>query len=149
MFFFCFFYSPPPFILAFDFIGCFYFFFIFLFLFLILINLIMNFILKKNCAFLLLVVVWCFCIYMFVYMCVFLCVCVCLWIYICIMWVFMCVYQFAIPGLLSVIKYIWHDEPPLALLKNTLSFRSHKNLRRWAFLCIKTPSKWPVSTERI
>lgn len=59
------------------------------------------------------------------------------------------IYQFAMPGLFSVIKYIWHDDAPLALLKNTLSLRSQRNFRRWAFLCIKTPSKWPVSTERI
>lgn len=59
------------------------------------------------------------------------------------------IYQFAMPGLFSVIKYIWHDDAPLALLKNTLSLRSQRNFKRWAFLCIKTPSKWPVSTERI
>lgn len=31
----------------------------------------------------------------------------------------------------------------------TLSFRSQRNLSLWALLCIKTPSRWPVSTERI
>jgi len=28
-------------------------------------------------------------------------------------------YQLAIPGLLSVMKYIWHEEPPFADEKNT------------------------------
>lgn len=30
-----------------------------------------------------------------------------------------------------------------------MSFRSHRNLSLWARLCMKTPSRWPVSTERI
>lgn len=33
--------------------------------------------------------------------------------------------------------------------KLTLSFLSHKNFSLCALLCMKTPSKWPVSTERI
>lgn len=28
-------------------------------------------------------------------------------------------HQLAIPGLLSVMKYIWHEEPPFAEEKNT------------------------------
>lgn len=31
----------------------------------------------------------------------------------------------------------------------TLSFLSHRNFSLWALLCMKTPSRWPVSTERI
>lgn len=80
-------------------------------------------------------------------------------------------HQLAIPGLFRVMKYIWHEEPPLDDEKNTcncsiwlvryaydimplwlahtLSFRSHKNLSFCAFLCMKTPSRWPVSTPRI
>lgn len=58
-------------------------------------------------------------------------------------------YQLAMPGLFSVMKYIWHEDPPLADEKNTLSLRSHKNLSRCAFLCMNTPSRWPLSTERI
>lgn len=31
----------------------------------------------------------------------------------------------------------------------TLSFLSQRNFSLWALLCMKTPSRWPVSTERI
>ena len=31
----------------------------------------------------------------------------------------------------------------------TLSFLSHRNLSFCAFLCMNTPSRWPVSTLRI
>lgn len=34
-------------------------------------------------------------------------------------------------------------------LDATLSFLSQRNLSLWALLCMKTPSRWPVSTERI
>lgn len=37
----------------------------------------------------------------------------------------------------------------LASFVLTLSFLSQRNLSLWALLCIKTPSRWPVSTERI
>lgn len=39
--------------------------------------------------------------------------------------------------------------PPSQTHCLTLSFRSHRNLSLWARLCMKTPSRWPVSTERI
>ena len=40
-------------------------------------------------------------------------------------------------------------QEPGPLVIPTLSFRSHRNLSLWARLCMKTPSRWPVSTERI
>lgn len=81
-------------------------------------------------------------------------------------------HQLAMPGLFNVIKYICHELPPLADEKktyktttnitflswirwmkkfnysilNTLSLRSQRNLSLWAFLCMKTPSKCPLST---
>lgn len=33
--------------------------------------------------------------------------------------------------------------------KITLSFLSQRNFSLWAFLCMNTPSRWPVSTLRI
>ena len=42
-----------------------------------------------------------------------------------------------------VMILIWPQELP------TLSFRSHKNFNFCAFLCIKTPSRCPVSAARI
>ena len=50
-------------------------------------------------------------------------------------------------------EYLKHSSSGLFLitlyLKPTLSFLSHRNLSFCAFLCMNTPSKWPVSTLRI
>lgn len=39
-------------------------------------------------------------------------------------------HQLAMPGLFRVMKYIWHELPPFADEKNTLSLRSQRNLSR-------------------
>ena len=44
-------------------------------------------------------------------------------------------YQFAMPGLLRVMKYIWHEEPPLALEKKT-----------WNNVILNTSSTFTSST---
>lgn len=44
----------------------------------------------------------------------------------------------------------WHSWVQLlSVISLTLSFLSQRNFSLWALLCMKTPSRWPVSTDLI
>lgn len=58
-------------------------------------------------------------------------------------------YQFIMEFLFKVMKKTWLLPPDRTEAKNTLSFLSDRNFSRCARLCMKTPSRCPVSTERI